>query len=58
MQNYVVSSPFLTMARMPGAGVLFPIVILARHRDKATEILSLSSALSLPVGGLLHEGFT
>lgn len=44
MQNYVVSSLFLTMARMLGAGTLFLIVILVRHRDKAAEILSLPSA--------------
>lgn len=44
LENYAVSSLFLTMARMLGAGVLFLIVILARHRDKAAEILSLPQA--------------
>ena len=44
LDNYAVSSFFLTMVRMLGAGVLFLVVILARHRDKASEILRLPYA--------------
>ena len=38
VSNYVISSLFVTMVRMLGAGVLFLVVIVARHRDAVREI--------------------
>ena len=39
VQNYAISSLFITMVRMLGAGALFLVVILARYRKQAGEIL-------------------
>lgn len=39
VQNYAISSLFITMVRMLGAGALFLVVILWRYRAQASEIL-------------------
>ena len=39
LQNYAISSLFITMMRMLGAGVLFIVVILVRYRAQAAEVL-------------------
>ena len=39
VQNYAISSLFVTMVRMVGAGALFLVVILARYRKEVGEIL-------------------
>ena len=39
VQNYAISSLFITTTRMLGAGLLFLIVILVRYREKAAQML-------------------
>lgn len=40
MENYAISTLFITMARMVGSAALFMVVILVRHRAAIGEILA------------------
>lgn len=53
LQNYPISPLMITFIRMAGAGVLFMIVLLARHREKLAAMFSdRSTAIGLVVFGV------
>ena len=62
VQNYAISSLFITMVRMLGAGALFAAVILVRYRVQAGEILrdgrALRQLVLLGIAGLFLSQIT